>query len=61
MSKDWDRYAQGCQSPLMSHCLKTAPVANLDASDSTEKCFVLSGIIRTGASVNFCFSVSNTV
>ena len=45
----------------MSACLSSAPVANLDASDSMEKGFDLSGMRRTGAVINLCFRVSNAL
>ena len=41
---------------MMSHCLRMAPVVNLEVSDSTMKGFIGSGIRRTGDSLNLAFS-----
>jgi len=51
-------YSHGCQSPFMSCCLRMAPVMNLEASDSTTKGFIGSGIRRMGDLLNLAFSVS---
>ena len=38
----------GCNQPKLFFCIRTAPVANLEASVSRRKGLVMSGIIRTG-------------
>ena len=52
-------YVHGCNSPLESCCMRMAPVATSDASNSTMKGFVLSGIIRIGADMKHAFKSLN--
>ena len=57
--KVFDINATRCWSPFESICVRTAPDAYLDASNSIWKGHVWSSIIKTGSSVNLFFRVKN--